>query len=233
MNQVVRINWDNEFIHYILDGHAAFRKHLEIATEFMVEFKEELEPLQETLGHDILYNRVYEKVKLLSPNGARFPEQFRPEFDRLRIKWTDKAKEIKGYHRTARLQTLQELLEETMAEPLSERYTQSNKVAAVTKIISEMRAEGDKSQILISDDVPKVESSQDKMQDMIKLMTPDQIKEIQDAGANNQPIRPIFERIVRDIRLAGDGKSDVPRGTASTDGTEPGDDETAGGTPTE
>ena len=233
MNQVARINWDNDFILYILDGHAAFRKHLEIATEFMVEFKDELEPLQEELGHDILYKRVYEKVKLLSPNAAKFPEHFRPEFERLRQKWTDKAKDIKGYHRTARLQTLQELLEETMAEPLGERYTQSNKVAAVTKIISEMRAEGDKSQILIGDDVPKVEDRHEKLQDAFKLMTPEQIEEVQDAGAKNQPIGPIVKRIFRDIRLAGDGRSDVPRGTSSTDGTEPGDDETAGRTPTE
>ena len=197
-----------------------------------MEFKDELEPLQEELGHDILYKRVYEKVKLLSPNAAKFPEQFRPEFERLRQKWTDKAKDIKGYHRTARLQTLQELLDETMAEPLGERYTQSNKVAAVTKIISEMRAEGDRSQILIANPEVPVESKENSdLKKYARQMTDDQIKEIYDAEPRDKP--RVMERIINDIRLNGDGQSGASSESADSNRIESGDAAATGGTPTE
>lgn len=217
----LKISWENELILYILKGHAEFVKGYEIANGLLQEFETQFEPIKKEIGDAKLLTRVHEKVKVLSPTSKKFPEQYRNEFNRLRSAWTENAKSIKGYHRTARLETLQNLLEETLSIPIDEKYTQGMRVQAVLKIVAEMRNEGDKAQIHVPANEPQV-SPQDQINDYYRLMTPEQIKELEDADAAGKPVAPVFKRIVDAIRLGdhADGRG-IPSGTETPDGVEP------------
>lgn len=208
---------------YILQGYAAFIPASDILTKFLEEFTEHLKYDIEKEGYDVIKKRVHGKIKELSPERKNFPQKWRPEFDKLRLEWMESATKMRGYHRAGRLEELEKLLKKTLAQPLVEKeFTYKDQASLAIKIISEMRQEGDKAQIFVEQE-QKPNQLTDEMSDMLKDLTPDQMKELRDARAANKPLQPILNQF-RIANTFGDdgtghaGLTDTP-GTPVVDST--------------
>ena len=206
---------------FCLEKYAAFEKGSRIRDEFLKAFEAELKPVIEALGLDKVKKSVYEKVKGLSPKNRNFPKKYKTTFETLRQQWTEEARNVRGYHRTARIQFLDDLLNEVMARPIDEgekpQFTYKDKIQLALKIISEMRLEGDKSQVHVQAEIEHAPNMfENPVNDLFQSLTDEQmekIRELQDAG---KPIQPFIEGLVRDnVHAIGSGGTPSPNGVQS------------------
>lgn len=202
---------------FILQGYAAFNAPKEVLKAFMDEYSEQLAEDIDEHGSKKIENKVRQKVYSLNPERADFPERYKEPFEELRADWIESAKGIRGFHRTGRLEELQALLDRTLAYPLGEDFGYKDQAQLVLKIISEMRQEGDKAQIHIKDDATQ-QDIHDEITDYMKEFTPEQLKELEDARANDKPVAPIIDRFIRDIKFG-----ERPTRAALADSTESGE----------
>ena len=79
-----------------------------------------------------------------------------------------------------------------------------------------MRQEGDKAQIFIEQE-QKPNKLTDEMSDMLKDLTTDQMKELRDARAANQPLQPLLQQFRLANTFGDDGTGHA--GLTDTPGT--------------